>query len=61
MSKSEAREAVNRIVTEENAKRHEGTSWRFGEFVSEIYVPYYSRKWKKSMRENNVNRPATIL
>ena len=61
MSKSEAREAVNRIVTEENAKRHEGRSWRFGEFVSEIYVPYYSRKWKKSTRENNVNRTSNHL
>jgi len=61
MSRSEAREAVNRIVTEEKAKRHAGRSWRFGEFVSEIYVPYYSRKWKKSTRENNVNRTSNHL
>jgi len=61
MSKSEAREAVNRIVAEENAKRHAGRSWRFGEFVNETYVPYYSRKWKKSTRENNVNRTSNHL
>ena len=23
--------------------------------MDEVYVPYYSRKWKKSTRENNVN------
>lgn len=56
MSKSKAREAVNRIVAEENAKRQANPCWHFGEFVDEVYVPYYSRKWKKSTRENNVNR-----
>ena len=56
MSKSKAREAVNRIVAEENAKRQANRCWHFGEFVDEVYVPYYSRKWKKSTRENNVNR-----
>src|SRR5437660_3921789 len=61
MSKSEARKAVNRIVAEENTKRQAGRSWRFGEFVNEIYVPYYTRKWKKSTRENNVNRTSIHL
>lgn len=56
MSKSKAREAVNRIVAEENAKRQANRCWHFGEFVDEVYIPYYSRKWKKSTRENNVNR-----
>ena len=56
MSKSRAREAVNRIVAEENAKRQADRCWLFGEFVNEVYIPYYSRKWKKSTRENNVNR-----
>jgi len=61
MSKSKAREAVNRIVAEENAKRQIDRNWRFGEFVDQIYVPYYSRKWKKSTRENNVNRTSVHL
>jgi integrase len=61
MSKTKARDAVNRIVAEENAKRQTDRSWRFGEFVNEIYVPYYSRKWKKSTRENNVNRTGVHL
>ena len=61
MSKTEAREAVNRIVTEENAKRQTNRVWRFGEFVEEVYFPYYSRKWKDSTRENNVNRVSVHL
>jgi|SRR5579872_345301 len=56
MTKSQAREAINAIVKEENAKRQEKRDWRFGEFVTDVYIPYYSRKWKKSTRDNNVNR-----
>ena len=56
MSKSAAREAVNRIVAEENAGRQENKIWRFGEFVELVYFPYYSRKWKQSTKANNVNR-----
>ena len=33
MTKSQAREAVDRIVAEENAKRNSNRVWRFGEFV----------------------------
>src|ERR1035441_134457 len=61
MSKSQAREAVSRIVAEENAKRQVNRCWQFGEFVNQVYVPYYSRKWKKSTRENNVNRVSVHL
>jgi integrase len=56
MSKSAAREAVNRIVAEENARRQENKIWRFGEFVELVYFPYYSRKWKRSTRESVVSR-----
>ncbi len=58
ISKSEARQAVNRIVAEENARRNQDRVWRFGEFVDDVFVPYYSRKWKKSTREDKVNRVA---
>jgi len=61
MTKSEAREAVNRIVAEVNARRGQNRIWRFGEFVAEVYFPYYSRKWKDSTRENNVNRVSVHL
>ena len=61
MSKSQAREAVNSIVAAENARRQENRTWRFGEFVEQVYFPYYSRKRKDSTRENNVNRVSVHL
>ena len=61
MTKSEARAVVDRIVTEVNAKQQQNRVWRFGEFVAEVYFPYYSRKWKDSTRENNVNRVSVHL
>jgi integrase len=54
LTKGQAREAVAKIVAEIRA-RHE-TPRKFGEFVEAVYFPYYSRKWKHSTRENNVNR-----
>jgi integrase len=61
MSKTQAREAIRAIVDAENAKRQENKSWRFGEFVEHVYFPYYSRKWKGSTRDNNVNRVSVHL
>jgi hypothetical protein len=45
MSKSDARAAVNRIVAEVKARQDQNRVWKFGEFVTEVYFPYYSRKW----------------
>jgi integrase len=53
MTKGEAREAVAKIVA---AKRQTGDAVKFGDFVEGPYFGYYSRKWKASTRENNVNR-----
>lgn len=61
LSKSEARAVVDRIVGEVNAKREQNRLWRFGEFVAEVYFPYYSRKWKDSTKANNVNRVSVHL
>ncbi len=61
MSKGEAREEVARIVLKERAKREVNRRWKFGEFVEQIYFPFYSRKWKDSTRENNVNRMTVHL
>jgi len=61
LSKSDARTAVNRIIAEMNARRDQNRVWKFGEFVSEVYIPYYTRKWKHSTRENNVNRVSVHL
>jgi integrase len=61
MTKSKARDEVARIVAGERAKREMNRAWKFGEFVEHIYFPYYSRKWKHSTRENNVNRVSVHL
>jgi hypothetical protein len=58
MGKGDAREAVAKIVA--GVKREtKGTT--FGEFVEGAYFSYYSRKWKDSTRENNVNRISVHL
>jgi integrase len=59
MTKGEAREAVARIVAE--ARAQDQTPREFGEFVKNVYFPYYKRKWKASTAENNVNRVNTHL
>jgi integrase len=57
MSKSKAREEVGKIIAEENAKREANSRvWRFGEFVEQVFFPYYSRKWKSSTRGSTMNR-----
>jgi integrase len=61
MTKSKAREEVAKLVAIERAKREANRAWKFGEFVETIYFPYYSRKWKESTRENNVNRISVHL
>jgi integrase len=59
MTKGEAREAVHKIVAEICAKQQ--TPRKFGDFVGAVYFPYYSRKWKHSTKENNVNRISVHL
>jgi hypothetical protein len=54
MTKSDARAAVNRIVAEVKARQNQNRVWKFGEFVTESYIPYYSRKWKDSTKDNNM-------
>jgi hypothetical protein len=61
MTKTKAREEVAKIVAEERAKHEANRAWKFGEFVEVVYFPYYSRKWKHSTRENNVNRISVHL
>jgi integrase len=61
MTKGEAREAVSRIIAEERAQHEPNRAPKFGEFVENVYFPYYTRKWKDSTRENNVNRVSVHL
>ena len=53
MTKGEAREAVAKIVQDERAK---GNVVAFGPFVEQVYFRFYSRKWKDSTRQENVQR-----
>ena len=50
-----------RIVTEAAAKSQQTRVWCFGEFVAGVCFPYYSRKWKDSTKENNLNRVSVHL
>jgi integrase len=61
MTKSKAREIVGKIVAEEEAKHDVNRVWLFGEFVEKVYFVYYSRKWKRSTRGNNMNRVSIHL
>jgi len=61
MSKTEARDQIRRLVEEERAKRETNRLWKFGEFVEQIYLPFYGRKWKASTQGNNVNRVSVHL
>jgi len=54
LSKGEAREAVAKIVAAGKAKTNGSAA--FGQFVEDVYFRFYTRKWKASTRENNVNR-----
>jgi integrase len=61
MTKGEAREAVSKILAEERVKLAADKRPRFGDLVEKAYFPYYTRKWKESTRENNVNRISVHL
>ena len=61
LSKTQARDEIRRLAEEERAKRETNRIWKFGEFVEQAYFPFYSRKWKPSTRENNVNRVSVHL
>src|ERR1017187_6941590 len=61
MTKGEARGAVAKLVAEERATSQSSRSLKFVDFVENVYFPYYTRKWKDSTRENNVNRMTVHL
>ncbi len=51
MTKGEARGAVAKLIAEERATSQSSRSLKFGDFVENVYYPYYTRKWKDSTRE----------
>jgi integrase len=56
MTKGKAREEVAKIVAAERATLEPNRHSSFGEFVKEVYLPFYRRKWKLSTRGSNENR-----
>jgi integrase len=56
MTKSDARDAIARILEAERATQDANRTWTFGEFVGSVYFGFYRRKWKHSTNGNNVNR-----
>jgi len=57
MTKSKARDEIGKIVAEENKKRQGANRvWHFGEFVEQVFFPFYMRKWKASTRGSTMNR-----
>jgi site-specific recombinase XerD len=50
------RNALKTLFATHPAERSADRIWRFGEFVNEVYFPFYARKWKRSTCDNNVNR-----
>ncbi len=53
ISKGQAREAVAKIVAADKAK---GNPAAFGPFVENVWLPFKTRRWKTSTREENVQR-----
>jgi integrase len=58
MTKTEARQAVEIIIAKLKPQSEKPL---FGDFVENVYFPYYTRKWKESTRENNQQRMRTHL
>ena len=56
MTKGKAREEVAKIAAAERMKLERSRSWSFGEFVEQVYLAFYSRKWKHSTRGSSENR-----
>jgi len=62
MTKSEAGDALDKILAEEKVgqdQNHE--EFNLEQFVENIYCPFYKRKWKRSTAANNVSRVDTHL
>ncbi len=62
MTKSEAPAKLAALVAPVNAKRREvSEKTSFGDFVRDVYLPFYRRKWKRSTAMTNEDRLAHHL
>jgi integrase len=57
MTKSQAQHKLSEILTPINRKQQaRSEDWRFADFVNQIYLPFYGRKWKSSTAACNLVR-----
>jgi integrase len=57
MTKSQALRNLAEILAPINAKQADPSEiWKFGDFVNQIYLPFYRRKWKSSTIGCNEDR-----
>ena len=56
MTKSDAREAVAKIVADVRTKQETSSVLRFAGLVETVYWPFYTRKWKHSTKTKNCVR-----
>jgi integrase len=60
MTKSDAREKLDGILTELKAIGDAVTTdMSLGQFIEGVYYPFYTRKWKESTAANNISRVNT--
>src|SRR5215813_6175450 len=60
--KSEAEGKLGRILEPINSRRDEPSpNMTFGQFVRQIYLPFYRRKWKGSTTDTNEERLTRLL
>lgn len=56
MTKSEAKEKLAEILRPINASMDVNPNWTFGDFVEDVYFPFYRRKWKRSTKMTTQDR-----
>ena len=57
ITKSQASRKLAEIVAPINANQDDRSeNWKFGDFVNQIYLPFYRRKWKSSTAACNSDR-----
>ena len=62
MTKAQAQSELAAIVAPLNSKRDEPSERKsFGDFVRDVYLPFYRRKWKRSTTMTNEDRLAHHL
>ena len=60
MTKSDARKKLDSIIGEVTQTGNAvAPNMSMGQFINNVYYPFYTRKWKRSTAGNNINRVDT--